>query len=131
MSSNIKILPQPDPISTTCSPPFTYPFCSHVSNAGENVTCQDPIIGAGEPGKVIQKLCQFSHLPSSPGSPMGGIMTYKCVGSQWQLQRNDCISAPINNLLQQAKVTLKPSPLCSWWGNLSSSPYFSALRKGP
>ncbi|XP_054425441.1 adhesion G protein-coupled receptor F5 isoform X2 [Pteronotus mesoamericanus] len=74
---------------------------------GENVTCQDPILGAGEPGKVIQKLCQFSHLPSSPGSPMGGTMTYKCVGSQWQLKRSDCISAPINNLLQQAKILIK------------------------
>lgn len=56
-------------------------------------------------------------------------MTYKCVGSQWQLKRNDCISAPINNLLQQAKVILRPLALSSWWGNLSSLPYFSALRK--
>ncbi|KAF6112567.1 adhesion G protein-coupled receptor F5 [Phyllostomus discolor] len=92
---------------------------------GENITCQDPSIGSGEPGKVIQKLCQFSHLPSSPGSPMGGIMTYKCVGSQWQLKRNDCISAPINNLLQQAKaLTKSPSQdkkLPTYLKNLSDS----------
>ncbi|XP_036910281.1 adhesion G protein-coupled receptor F5 isoform X2 [Sturnira hondurensis] len=92
---------------------------------GENITCQDPNIGSGEPGKVIQKLCQFSHPPSSPGSPMGGIMIYKCVGSQWQLKRNDCISAPINNLLQQAKALIK-SPcqdkkLSTYLKNLSDS----------
>ncbi|KAM5324302.1 adhesion G protein-coupled receptor F5 isoform 3-T4 [Glossophaga mutica] len=92
---------------------------------GENITCQDPSIGSGEPGKVIQKLCQFSHLPSSPGSPMGGTVTYKCVGSQWQLKRNDCISAPINNLLRQAKALIK-SPyqdkkLPTYLKNLSDS----------
>lgn len=92
---------------------------------GENITCQDPDIGSGEPGKIIQKFCQFSHLPSSPGSPMGGIITYKCVGSQWQLKRNDCISAPINNLLQQAKALTK-SPcqdkkLPTYLKNLSDS----------
>ncbi|XP_053524256.1 adhesion G protein-coupled receptor F5 isoform X3 [Artibeus jamaicensis] len=92
---------------------------------GENITCQDPDIGSGEPGKIIHKLCQFSHLPSSPGSPMGGIMTYKCVGSQWQLKRNDCISAPINSLLQQAKALIK-SPcqdkkLPTYLKNLSDS----------
>ncbi|XP_011353092.1 adhesion G protein-coupled receptor F5 [Pteropus vampyrus] len=74
---------------------------------GENITCQDPIIGVGEPGRVIQKLCQFSNLPSSPGGPIGGIITYKCVGSQWKVKRNDCISAPINSLLQLAKALIK------------------------
>ncbi|XP_039710883.1 adhesion G protein-coupled receptor F5 isoform X2 [Pteropus medius] len=74
---------------------------------GENITCQDPIIGVGEPGRVIQKLCQFSNLPSSPGGPVGGIITYKCVGSQWKVKRNDCISAPINSLLQLAKALIK------------------------
>ncbi|XP_008056651.1 adhesion G protein-coupled receptor F5 isoform X1 [Carlito syrichta] len=74
---------------------------------GENITCQDPIIGVGEPGKVIQKLCQFSNVPSSPGSPIGGIITYKCEGSQWKEKRNDCISAQINSLLQMAKALIK------------------------
>ncbi|VFV36588.1 probable g-protein coupled receptor [Lynx pardinus] len=74
---------------------------------GENIMCQDPIIGVGEPGKVIQKLCQFSSVPSSPGSPTGGIITYKCVGSQWKVKKNDCISAPINSLLQLAKALIK------------------------
>ncbi|XP_016068337.1 PREDICTED: adhesion G protein-coupled receptor F5 [Miniopterus natalensis] len=76
---------------------------------GENITCQDPIIGVGEPGKVIPKLCRFLHLPGSPASPVGGIMTYKCVGSQWEVTRRDCISAPINSLLQLAKA-LSRSP---------------------
>ncbi|XP_017826627.3 adhesion G protein-coupled receptor F5 isoform X7 [Callithrix jacchus] len=74
---------------------------------GENITCQDPIIGVGEPGKVIQKLCQFSNVPNSPGSPVGGIITYKCVGSQWEEKRNDCISAAINSLLKLAKALVK------------------------
>ncbi|XP_025238076.1 adhesion G protein-coupled receptor F5 isoform X2 [Theropithecus gelada] len=74
---------------------------------GENITCQDPIIGVGEPGKVIQKLCRFSNIPSSPDSPIGGIITYKCVGSQWEEKRNDCIFAPVNSLLQMAKTLIK------------------------
>ncbi|XP_011926010.1 PREDICTED: probable G-protein coupled receptor 116 isoform X2 [Cercocebus atys] len=74
---------------------------------GENITCQDPILGVGEPGKVIQKLCRFSNIPSSPDSPVGGIITYKCVGSQWEEKRNDCIFAPVNSLLQMAKALIK------------------------
>ncbi|XP_070370897.1 adhesion G protein-coupled receptor F5 isoform X1 [Equus asinus] len=69
--------------------------------------CQDPVIGVGEPGRVIQKLCQFSDVPSSPGGPAGGIITYECVGSQWKVKRNNCISAPINSLLQLAKALIK------------------------
>lgn len=129
MNSNIKIWPWPDRISTILSLPCNYPFYFNVSNTGENITCQDPIIGVGEPGKVIQKLCRFSNIPSSPDSPVGGIITYKCVGSQWEEKRNDCIFAPVNSLLQMAKVILKASTLSSWWGNLSGWSYFSALRK--
>ncbi|XP_057556301.1 adhesion G protein-coupled receptor F5 isoform X2 [Hippopotamus amphibius kiboko] len=92
---------------------------------GENITCQDPIIGAGEPGKVIQKLCQFSNIPRIPGSPIGGIITYRCVGSKWKVKRNDCISAPINILLQLAEALIKsPSQdekLPSYLKNLSIS----------
>uniref|UniRef100_A0A3Q2GWY2 Adhesion G protein-coupled receptor F5 n=1 Tax=Equus caballus TaxID=9796 RepID=A0A3Q2GWY2_HORSE len=71
------------------------------------IMCQDPVIGVGEPGRVIQKLCQFSDIPSSPGGPAGGIITYECVGSQWKVKRNNCISAPINSLLQLAKALIK------------------------
>uniref|UniRef100_G1P4T3 Adhesion G protein-coupled receptor F5 n=1 Tax=Myotis lucifugus TaxID=59463 RepID=G1P4T3_MYOLU len=74
---------------------------------GENITCRDPIIGVGEPGKVIPKLCRFSNLSSSPASPVGGVVTYKCVGSQWEVKTSDCISAPINSLLQLAKALSK------------------------
>ncbi|XP_029099209.1 adhesion G protein-coupled receptor F5 isoform X5 [Monodon monoceros] len=92
---------------------------------GENVTCQDPIIGVGEPGKVIQKLCQFSNVPRIPGSPIGGIITYRCVGSQWKVKKNNCISAPINTLLQLAEALMKsPSQdekLPSYLKNLSTS----------
>ncbi|XP_067608853.1 adhesion G protein-coupled receptor F5 isoform X5 [Pseudorca crassidens] len=92
---------------------------------GENVTCQDPIIGVGEPGKVIQKLCQFSNVPRIPGSPIGGIITYRCVGSQWKVKKNNCISAPINTLLQLAEALMKsPSQdekLLSYLKNLSIS----------
>ena len=88
-------------------------FCPHVSNAEENMTCHDPIIGVGEPGKVIQKLCRFSNIRRIPGSPIGGTVTYRCVGSQWKVKRNDCISAPINILLQLAEVSLPPLTLSS------------------
>ncbi|XP_027627899.1 adhesion G protein-coupled receptor F5 isoform X2 [Tupaia chinensis] len=74
---------------------------------GENITCHDPIIGVGESGKVTKRLCQFSNIPSSPGSPIGGIITYKCVGSRWMVNRNDCISAPINSLLRMAKALIQ------------------------
>ncbi|XP_027814752.1 adhesion G protein-coupled receptor F5 isoform X2 [Ovis aries] len=92
---------------------------------GESITCQDPILGVGEPGKVIQKLCQFLNITRSRESPVGGIITYRCVGSQWQIEKNDCISAPINALLQLAKALVK-SPtqdekLPSYLGNLSIS----------
>lgn len=107
-----QILPGPDPTSTFFSP-FSCPFCLHISNAGENITCRDPIIGVGEPGKVIPKLCRFSNLSSSPASPVGGIITYKCVDSQWEVKKSDCISAPINSLLQLAKVILKLLTLSS------------------
>ncbi|KAM6185132.1 adhesion G protein-coupled receptor F5 [Rhynchocyon petersi] len=74
---------------------------------GKNFTCQDPAIGVGGPGKVIQKLCQFSNVPSIPGSPIGGVITYQCEGSQWMVKRNDCISAEINGLLYLAKALIK------------------------
>ncbi|XP_052048372.1 adhesion G protein-coupled receptor F5 isoform X2 [Apodemus sylvaticus] len=73
----------------------------------ENITCRDPIIGIGEPGKVIQKLCQFSGVSGSPGQTIGGTVTYKCVGSQWKEESRACISAPINGLLQLAKALIK------------------------
>jgi hypothetical protein len=88
-------------------------FFSCVSNTGENITCRDPVIGVGEPGKIIQKLCQFSNLSRTPGNTIGGIATYKCVGSQWKEERKGCISAPINGLLQLARVSLKPLTLSS------------------
>lgn len=74
---------------------------------GENITCRDPIIGIGEPGKVIQKMCQFSGVSGSPGQTIGGTITYKCVGSQWKEETRACISAPINGLLQLAKALIK------------------------
>lgn len=75
--------------------------------SGENITCRDPVIGIGEPGKVIQKLCQFSSVSRSPGQILGGTVTYKCVGSQWKEEKRSCISAPINGLLQLAKALIK------------------------
>ncbi|KAL1771736.1 adhesion G protein-coupled receptor F5 [Sigmodon hispidus] len=74
---------------------------------GENITCRDPVIGIGEPGKVIQKLCQFSSVSRSPGQIIGGTVTYKCVGSQWREEKRSCISARINGLLQLAKALIK------------------------
>ncbi|KAM5166192.1 adhesion G protein-coupled receptor F5 isoform 1-T2 [Callospermophilus lateralis] len=73
----------------------------------KNITCRDPTIGVGHPGKVIQKLCQFSNVPSSPDRTIGGTITYICAGSRWKVKRKDCISAPINSLLQLAKALIK------------------------
>ncbi|XP_055981925.1 adhesion G protein-coupled receptor F5 isoform X2 [Sorex fumeus] len=84
------------------SPPMKLHLASE-----EKIACQDPIIGVGEPGKVIQKHCQFSSVSRGPGGPIGGIMTYKCVGSQWKVKRNDCVTPPINSLLRQAKALIK------------------------
>ncbi|XP_028927772.1 adhesion G protein-coupled receptor F5 isoform X2 [Ornithorhynchus anatinus] len=72
---------------------------------GETVSCQDPNIGAGGPGKVIQKMCSFSN--SSSSLEVGGTITYKCEGKEWKVERNNCISAPINSLLFKAKSLLK------------------------
>ncbi|XP_049975289.1 adhesion G protein-coupled receptor F5 isoform X3 [Alexandromys fortis] len=110
------------PANTLLCPKNIDVFC-HFSNAantsvrspamkltlvrGENITCRDPVIGIGEPGKVIQKLCQFSKVSRSPGQIIGGIVTYKCVGSQWKEEKRACISAPINSLLQLAKALIK------------------------
>ncbi|XP_029426078.1 adhesion G protein-coupled receptor F5 isoform X2 [Nannospalax galili] len=74
---------------------------------GENITCWDPVIGIGEPGKVIQKLCQFSSVPRIHGQIVGGIVKYKCMGSQWKVEKKSCISPPINGLLQLAKALIK------------------------
>nr|XP_042122495.1 adhesion G protein-coupled receptor F5 isoform X3 [Peromyscus maniculatus bairdii] len=74
---------------------------------GENITCRDPVIGIGEPGKIIQKLCQFSSVSRSPGQIIGGTITYRCVGSQWKEEKRGCISAPINGLLRLAKALIK------------------------
>lgn len=93
------------------------PLYFHLSDTGENITCRDPVIGIGEPGKVIPKLCQFSKVSRSPGQIIGGIVTYKCVGSQWKEEKKGCISAPINSLLQLAKVSnLQPLTLSHWGG---------------
>ncbi|XP_034377674.1 adhesion G protein-coupled receptor F5 isoform X5 [Arvicanthis niloticus] len=73
----------------------------------KNITCRDPIIGIGEPGKIIQKLCQFSSVSRNSGQTIGGTVTYKCVGSQWKEEARACISAPINGLLQLAKALIK------------------------
>ncbi|XP_072498476.1 adhesion G protein-coupled receptor F5 isoform X2 [Notamacropus eugenii] len=70
----------------------------------ENITCQDPIIGNGKSGKMIQKLCQFSNIPNKSGHQMGGTITYICEGSKWKVRSNDCISAPINHLLDSTKA---------------------------
>nr|XP_015092861.1 adhesion G protein-coupled receptor F5 isoform X2 [Vicugna pacos] len=75
--------------------------------SGETITCQDPLIGVGEPEKAVEKLCRFSQVHRSPRSPIGGVITYKCVGSQWKVKRNECISAPINTLLQLAQALIK------------------------
>ncbi|KAF3831608.1 hypothetical protein GH733_000420 [Mirounga leonina] len=74
--------------------------------AGEKIMCRDPTIGVGEPGKVIQKLCQFSNVPSGPGGPTGGIMTYKCVGSHWEdLIKSPCQDTKLPTYLKDLSVS--------------------------
>ncbi|XP_074093225.1 adhesion G protein-coupled receptor F5 isoform X2 [Macrotis lagotis] len=91
----------------------------------ENITCRDPIIGNGEPGKMIQKLCQFSNIPNKAGHREGGTITYICEGSTWKIKSNNCIAAPINNLLGLAKALLmspeQEEKLLTYLQDLSSS----------
>ncbi|XP_051853064.1 adhesion G protein-coupled receptor F5 isoform X1 [Antechinus flavipes] len=91
----------------------------------ENITCQDPIIGNGEPGKMIQKLCQFSKIPNKSNHRVGGTITYICEGSTWKVKSNNCIAAPINNLLGLAKALLmspeQEEKLLTYVQDLSSS----------
>ncbi|XP_068921915.1 adhesion G protein-coupled receptor F5 isoform X1 [Petaurus breviceps papuanus] len=98
---------------------------------GENITCQDPIIGNGEPGKMIQKLCQFSNILNKAAHQMGGTITYICENSKWNVKYDNCISAPINNLLgltkalimspkQEEKVSTYLQDLSSSTGNVQN-----------
>ncbi|XP_036621991.1 adhesion G protein-coupled receptor F5 isoform X2 [Trichosurus vulpecula] len=91
----------------------------------ENFTCQDPITGNGKPGKMIRKLCQFSNIPNNSRHQMGGTITYICEGTTWKVKNNNCISAPINNLLGMTKTLLmgpeQEEKLPTYLQNLSSS----------
>ncbi|XP_043859807.1 adhesion G protein-coupled receptor F5 [Dromiciops gliroides] len=91
----------------------------------KNITCQDPIIGNGEPGKMIQKLCQFSAVPNKSNHQVGGTITYICEGSTWKVKSNNCIAAPINNLLGRTKALLlgpeQEEKLSTYLEDLSSS----------
>ncbi|XP_007484092.1 adhesion G protein-coupled receptor F5 isoform X1 [Monodelphis domestica] len=116
------------------------PFCNFVNSVGEsvqsttmtlylvpeeNITCQDSNIGNGKAGKMIQKLCQFSDIPNNSGHGVGGTITYICEGSTWKVKKNDCIAAPINNLLGLTKALLmspeQEEKLLTYLQDLSSS----------
>ncbi|XP_074009204.1 adhesion G protein-coupled receptor F5 [Numenius arquata] len=63
------------------------------------VSCSDTS-GIGMEGDILVKPC--CELQCTDGFTRGN-ETYKCSNKSWKLQRNDCLSAAINNLLSRAE----------------------------
>ncbi|KFW64070.1 putative G-protein coupled receptor 116, partial [Pygoscelis adeliae] len=78
----------------------------------KEVSCSGDL-GIGTEGATLKKPC----LQENTDSFTRGSKTYKCSKKSWTLERNDCLSASINNLLTSAEVTLM-----SFLESLVSSP---------
>ncbi|KFV12020.1 putative G-protein coupled receptor 116, partial [Tauraco erythrolophus] len=68
----------------------------------KDVSCSDSL-GIGTEGTTLIKPC--CELDSPDGFTKGNII-YKCSNKSWKVERNNCLSVPINNLLTSAEVTL-------------------------
>ncbi|XP_014457117.1 adhesion G protein-coupled receptor F5 isoform X2 [Alligator mississippiensis] len=76
----------------------------HVIPDTANVLCSDST-GIGKRGDRITKPCLVLN------NPMRGNITYMCLDKVWIVDRNNCISAPINTLLTAAEALLSsPQP---------------------
>ncbi|XP_065537851.1 adhesion G protein-coupled receptor F5 [Lathamus discolor] len=67
--------------------------------ADKEVSCSDSF-GIGTEGDILIKPCCESDNPY--GFTLGS-KSYKCSGKSWRLERNDCLSVPISNLLTSAE----------------------------
>ncbi|NXP28831.1 AGRF5 protein, partial [Scytalopus superciliaris] len=65
----------------------------------KQISCSD-ILGVGSEGDTLIKPCR--DLNNTDGFTQGSI-TYKCTNKSWKVVRNDCLSVPINNLLNKAE----------------------------
>uniref|UniRef100_A0A672UF97 Adhesion G protein-coupled receptor F5 n=1 Tax=Strigops habroptila TaxID=2489341 RepID=A0A672UF97_STRHB len=68
-------------------------------NTDEEVSCSDSF-GIGIEGSTLIKPC--CELDNSYGFTRGS-KRYKCSGKSWKLERNDCLSVSISNLLTSAE----------------------------
>ncbi|XP_074438115.1 adhesion G protein-coupled receptor F5 [Larus michahellis] len=66
---------------------------------GTKISCSGSI-GIGREGDTSVKPCYDSNSPN--GFTQGNI-TYKCSHKSWELQRNNCLSVPISELLSDAE----------------------------
>ncbi|KFQ85091.1 putative G-protein coupled receptor 116, partial [Phoenicopterus ruber ruber] len=79
----------------------------HVITA-EEVSCSDEILGIGQEGSILRKPC--NDVNNTDGFTRG-CKIYKCSNKSWRFERNDCLSAPINNLLTEAEALVNsPEP---------------------
>ncbi|NXO42934.1 AGRF5 protein, partial [Locustella ochotensis] len=66
---------------------------------GKKITCSDKL-GIGAEGDMLIKPC--CDVKNTKGFTQGNI-TYRCTNSIWIVARNDCLSRPINDLLNGAE----------------------------
>ncbi|NXW43798.1 AGRF5 protein, partial [Nyctiprogne leucopyga] len=89
-------------------------YCEFINRVGQNVTsesirlhlipdkevsCSDSL-GIGREGSTLIKPCH--ELNNTDGFTRGN-KTYKCSNKSWKVERNDCLSVPISNLLINAE----------------------------
>ncbi|XP_030125807.4 adhesion G protein-coupled receptor F5 isoform X1 [Taeniopygia guttata] len=72
---------------------------------GKKISCSDSL-GIGTEGAILIKPC--CDVKDPKGFTRGNI-TYQCINSSWKVLRNDCLSGPINDLLNSAE-SLVSSP---------------------
>ncbi|XP_075606589.1 adhesion G protein-coupled receptor F5 isoform X1 [Balearica regulorum gibbericeps] len=65
----------------------------------KDVSCSDSI-GIGREEDILVKRCQELN---NPDYFTRGNKTYKCSNKSWKVERNDCLSVPISNLLTNAE----------------------------
>ncbi|NXM65235.1 AGRF5 protein, partial [Serilophus lunatus] len=65
----------------------------------KQVSCSDRL-GIGIESATLIKPCYESN---NPDGFTRGNTTYKCIENSWKVVRNDCLSVPINNLLNRAE----------------------------
>lgn len=65
------------------------------------VSCSDSFGIGIEGATLIKPCCDLNN----PDGFTRGNKIYKCSNKSWKIERNDCLSAPINNLLTGAEVT--------------------------